>query len=189
MKDENKIHDIHLELMARACSIVWCVDIRNETRRIPFPQARACFYRLATTQTKNILAYIGKYMEKDHSTVIHSLTKFNVYGQIKGFSKKYEKCLETYKELVENTDILDFLPNIPLNEDGVRMQELEIENIVLRIQNEIIVNKLSYLAKNNIIESTDFIEEINNLEPSLKREFKEYRWKPFKRLLETRVKH
>ena len=67
--------------------------------------------------------------------------------------------------------------------------ELQTENKALKIQNEQIVNKLVYFENKDLLNDSDFIEEIRNLEPEVKREFKEYRWKPFKRLLETRVKH
>jgi hypothetical protein len=191
MKDENKIHDIHLELMARACSIVWGVDIKTNTRVRPMPYARACFYKLAKTQTKRPLTYIGSYLNKDHATVIHALNKFDAYQLTPDFNKKYDNCIKNYEDLLgESNELKEFYIESDIDFDTInRVLELQTENKALKIQNEQIVNKLVYFENKDLLNDSDFIEEIRNLEPEVKREFKEYRWKPFKRLLETRVKH
>jgi len=182
MKEENKIHDIHLELMARACSIVWGVDIKTNSRARPVTYVRACFYKLARNYTNRSLSFIGGYTGKDHATITHALNKFNAYQLTPDFNKKYEECITHYKYLIQSPETLDLIEELSLSNKDIEINDLEMKIIYLKIQNDIIVDKIPKT-------SDDFIEEIRNLEPSLKREFKEYRWKPFKRLLETRVKH
>jgi len=175
MKREEKKVDIHLELMARACSIVWGVDIRNETRRIPFPQARSCFYKLAKTQTKRPLMYIGSYLDKDHATVIHALNKFEAYQLTPDFNKKYDNCIKNYEDLLgESNELKEFYIESDIDFDTInRVLELQTENKALKIQNKQIVNKLVYFENKDLLNDSDFIEEIRNLEPEVKREIKE----------------
>lgn len=48
------------------------VDIRRVSRKREYVLHRGIFFMLAVAYTNHSLAYIGKYLEKDHATVIHA---------------------------------------------------------------------------------------------------------------------
>lgn len=78
------------------------IDITEKKRDLNNVMARCLYYYFAKKLTKESLAAIGKVSKKDHSTVIHSLSKFDMYYKYYSFFRDCKEQIEI--EIINSTD-------------------------------------------------------------------------------------
>jgi hypothetical protein len=174
MKDENKLAQI-----LKCCERIYGYDSDTTIRLRSQVLLRASYSYAARKYTKISYKKIGNLIKKDHATVMNYFKNTIQYHQEDGFTNKLKQIFIEC-EFILNTNTDEVLDHKLISYLSSRVSLLEYKNN--KLKEMIFVDKIPK-------KSDDFIEEIRNLEPEVKREFKEYRWKPFKRLLETRVKH
>ena len=87
------------------------IDIDNPVRKRAFVEARAIYYKLLREYTSLSLSEIGKYVKKDHTTVIHGIKNLNDWCDVDiGLKNKYlniRSALDVIKENVkiDNADV------------------------------------------------------------------------------------
>ena len=75
------------------------VNIRRNTRKRDYVEARAVFYRLCKDVAKATTPEIGFYIEKDHATIVHGLGLFNdVLWNDKRLRESYLKIIDLFNE-------------------------------------------------------------------------------------------
>ena len=67
-----EIGHISLEEIEQVVRETGLIDIRVISRKRPYVLHRGIFFMLAVAYTKYSLAHIGKFLDKDHATVIHA---------------------------------------------------------------------------------------------------------------------
>lgn len=73
--------------------------ICNKSRKRPIVEARMMYSRLMKHYTRCSLSEIGKYIDKDHATIIHYLDNFSWLKKTdQGFSSKYDLLLDMYED-------------------------------------------------------------------------------------------
>ena len=78
------------------------LDITEKKRDLNHVMARCLYYYFARKLTKESLIAIGKVSQKDHSTVIHSLSKFDMYHKYYSFFRDCKEEIEI--KILNNTD-------------------------------------------------------------------------------------
>ena len=102
-------------------------DISKKDRSKGYTYARALYYKLASENTYQSLVKIGKYLGKNHASVLH------------GMNKIYEEAT------IYQDDILIYYNNFKkkISEDKTK-EQLETENEILMLKIKILENKLGY---------------------------------------------
>lgn len=143
---ENKLETLQKVIEARLK-----IDLRKNTRKQEYIFARALFYALAYDGKRFTYSTIGKYMGKDHATIIHSIK--NVLPQVLS-QRKYNKLYNELKLLV--CDGID--QETKLNQNGIMnlydeierkeslIQELSLKLIKLQNINEVLKDALKDLT-------------------------------------------
>ena len=73
--------------------------ICNKSRKRPIVEARMMYSRLMKHYTRCSLSEIGRYIDKDHATIIHYLDNFSWLKKTdQGFSSKYDLLLDMYED-------------------------------------------------------------------------------------------
>lgn len=102
-------------------------DIAKKDRSKGYTYARALYYKLAQENTYQSLVKIGKYLGKNHASVLY------------GINKIYEEAT-MYQD-----DILTYYKNFNIKISDVKTKEqLETENEILMLKIKILQNKLGY---------------------------------------------
>lgn len=78
------------------------IDITVQKRDLNHVMARCLYYYFARKITKESLIAIGKVSKKDHSTVIHSLSKFDMYHKYYSFFRDCKEEIEI--QILNNAD-------------------------------------------------------------------------------------
>jgi len=90
-----------LEVIRVAVETVTNCDVVIRTRQKDFVQARSIFYRFAR-DNKQTLQVIGKFLERGHATVIHSLKNFE--HEVK-FDPDFRSKYNAVKDILGNLDV------------------------------------------------------------------------------------
>ena len=90
-----------LEVIRVAVETVTNCDVVIRTRQKDFVQARSIFYRFAR-DNKQTLQAIGKFLERDHATVMHSLKNFE--HEVK-FDPDFRSKYNAVKDILGNLDV------------------------------------------------------------------------------------
>jgi hypothetical protein len=73
--------------------------ICNKSRKRPIVEARMMYAKLMKRYTRCSLSEIGRYIEKDHATVIHYLDNFTWLKKTdQGFSTKFDLLTDMYED-------------------------------------------------------------------------------------------
>ncbi len=73
--------------------------ISNKSRKRPMVEARMMYAKLMKRYTRSSLSDIGRYIEKDHATIIHYLDNFTWLKKTdKEFSTKFDILSDMYEE-------------------------------------------------------------------------------------------
>ena len=88
------------------------LDIRQDTRKREFVDARAFYYELARRLTNNSLHKIGSSLNKDHSTVVYNLNNVVMHLNQEKINKSlselgYKNKKNTFEELKERVSYLE----------------------------------------------------------------------------------
>ncbi len=183
---------MELKLIKIACDHVWGVSIETETQKRPYFYGRSCYYKIAKKNTRFSLASIGELVKKDHSCVLHGLAKFDEYSGVKGFNEKYEMCEEIYQTLKQHAVKSIDVSEKTINDENVKdLFDIKINNYELKIEkmkimNEDLMSVIAELKSNEKLMIPDFVKDIIKLPEDLKQEFIDYRWKPFKKMIDSR---
>jgi len=107
-----------LEYLIGIVSNVTGLDITSKCRDSDHVNARAIYYDIAYTKLKlGSLASIGKSVNRDHATVLHSIN--NVFPDLKRY---YRQSYDQYKEILDRLVIDD-------NFDASKTTEERLEDI------------------------------------------------------------
>jgi len=88
------------------------LDIRQDSRKREFVDARAFYYELARRLTNNSLHRIGDSLNRNHATVIHSLNNVVMHLDKEKINKSlselgYKNKKNTFEELKERVAYLE----------------------------------------------------------------------------------
>jgi len=185
-----------LNLLYIATSIIWGVNIKNRNRTINLVYARATFFKIAREEIipKKTLSEIGKYLKKDHATVIYATgEKFKEYLKEKGFSEKFIKVKDKFEEL--KTKKIDGYFAINKIDVATLLKHQQVESLKKYLENQIKYLRVynEQLKEENekykALGLDSFLLEINQLPEDQRNEFRDVRWRPYKRMLESRVNY
>ena len=90
-----------LEVIRVAVETITNCDVVIRTRQKEYVQARSIFYRFAR-DNKQTLQAIGKFLERDHATVMHSLKNFE--HEVK-FDPDFRSKYNAVKDILGNLDV------------------------------------------------------------------------------------
>jgi len=139
------------------------LKLMEHTRRADYVYARALFYGLAYNTQCYSLSTIGKYLGKDHATVLHSIK--NVLPQV----LKVEYYIKIYNELRVFINI-GGVDSVKTHEDGVvnlyreikrqseQIEALSVQIVKMKINHESVHEAFNGLSNE---ESEDLVAKMN----------------------------
>ena len=157
-----------LEKIIDYTNIVFKLDIRNQTRKREYVEARAFYYELARKITIHSLAEIGKPLGKDHATVIHGLRNVTcfldekklqkAFVDFQSFDKKdtksysyiYYQNKELQMELNKKNAVLSLMP------------KLEAIYEKMNVDDEVISDRVKKKSEYYLERAGDYINELYN---------------------------
>jgi hypothetical protein len=142
MKPKQQTNTKMLEVIRKAVETVTNCDVVERTRQREYVQARSIFYRFAR-DNKQTLQAIGKFLERDHATVMHSLKKFE---QDVEYDSAFRANYNAVKDILGNLDVKGC-------EDATEtlLEAYEMRNTYLIKQNTELRAKLSRLTSDDTI--------------------------------------
>ena len=142
MKTKQKTDTKMLQVIREAVEAVTSCDVVLRTRQVEYVQARMIFYKLAR-DNKQTLQAIGRFLNRNHATVMHSLNKFEQDVQYdSGFRAKYNAV----RDILGNLDIKECE-----NATETLLEAYEMRNANLIKQNAELRAKLSRLTSDDTI--------------------------------------
>ena len=122
-----------LKTIKDAVEEVTGLKINKNTRQREYVMARCLFYHFARELTGRPFAEIGAVTNHDHSTVLHSLKKFNVHYKFDVFFKKSFHALESILEPTPSVE--EIVAEVGSIDEVVRQrQELIEANVKLSLK-------------------------------------------------------
>jgi hypothetical protein len=142
MRPKQQTNTKMLEVIRKAVETVTNCDVVERTRQREYVQARSIFYRFAR-DNKQTLQAIGKFLERDHATVMHSLKKFE---QDVEYDSAFRANYNAVKDILGNLDVKGC-------EDATEtlLEAYEMRNTYLIKQNTELRAKLSRLTSDDTI--------------------------------------
>jgi len=142
MRPKQQTNTKMLEVIRKAVETVTNCDVVERTRQREYVQARSIFYRFAR-DNKQTLQAIGKFLERDHATVMHSLKKFE---QDVEYDSLFRANYNAVKDILGNLDVKGC-------EDATEtlLEAYEMRNTYLIKQNTELRAKLSRLTSDDTI--------------------------------------
>jgi hypothetical protein len=142
MRPKQQTNTKMLEVIRKAVETITNCDVVERTRQREYVQARSIFYRFAR-DNKQTLQAIGKFLERDHATVMHSLNKFE---QDVEYDSSFRANYNAVKDILGNLDVKGC-------EDatGTLLEAYEMRNTYLIEQNTELRAKLSRLTSDDTI--------------------------------------
>lgn len=90
-----------LQVIREAVEAVTSCDVVIRTRQVEYVQARMIFYKFAR-ENKQTLQAIGKFLKRDHATVMHSLNKFE---QEVNYNSAFRAKYNAVKDILGSLDL------------------------------------------------------------------------------------
>ena len=155
--------DKRLRLLARVIEDRLGVDLKNNSRHISFVYARALFYSLAYSTKSYSYSSIGKYVGRDHATVLHGIN--NVLPQalkIETYRKIYDELRVFIKD--EDNNLLrtheDGIVNLytEIRKQNKIIEELSLQVVRMKIKNSIVDEAFKDLTPD---ESEELLDKMN----------------------------
>ena len=142
MRPKQQTNTKMLEVIRKAVETITNCDVVERTRQREYVQARSIFYRFAR-DNKQTLQAIGKFLERDHATVMHSLKKFE---QDVEYDSAFRANYNAVKDILGNLDVKGC-------EDATEtlLEAYEMRNTYLIKQNAELRAKLSRLTSDDTI--------------------------------------
>jgi hypothetical protein len=161
-----------LQIIYESCCNTTGYNISSKSRAKLLSYSRMIYFHFAREKTNESLTSIGKLANRDHATALYGIKKYKEYIKYADF-KNLSKAVE------------EKLPSIEVL--GLTIEEREIK--MLYSKNKRLEKQVEYLK--NKIKSNDceFLEELKELPEDQRNEFRDVRWMPYKRMLESRVKY
>jgi hypothetical protein len=131
-----------LQVIREAVEAVTSCDVVIRTRQVEYVQARMIFYKFAR-DNKQTLQAIGKFLKRDHATVMHSLKKFE---QDVNYDSAFRAKYNAVKDILGNLDIKECE-----NATETLLEAYEMRNANLIKQNAELRAKLSRLTEDDVI--------------------------------------
>ena len=142
MRPKQQTNTKMLEVIRKAVETVTNCDVVERTRQREYVQARSIFYRFAR-DNKQTLQAIGKFLERDHATVMHSLKKFE---QDVEYDSAFRTNYNAVKDILGNLDVKGCE-----NATETLLEAYEMRNTYLIKQNTELRAKLSRLTSDDTI--------------------------------------
>ena len=142
MRPKQETNTKMLEVIRKAVETITNCDVVERTRQREYVQARSIFYRFAR-DNKQTLQAIGKFLKRDHATVMHSLKKFEQDVQ---YDSVFRANYNAVKDILGNLDVKGC-------EDATEtlLEAYEMRNTYLIEQNAELRAKLSRLTSDDTI--------------------------------------
>ena len=142
MRPKQQTNTKMLEVIRKAVETITNCDVVERTRQREYVQARSIFYRFAR-DNKQTLQAIGKFLKRDHATVMHSLKKFE---QDVEYDSAFRANYNAVKDILGNLDVKGC-------EDATEtlLEAYEMRNTYLIEQNAELRAKLSRLTSDDTI--------------------------------------
>ena len=142
MRPKQQTNTKMLEVIRKAVETITNCDVVERTRQREYVQARSIFYRFAR-DNKQTLQAIGKFLKRDHATVMHSLKKFE---QDVEYDSVFRANYNAVKDILGNLDVKGC-------EDATEtlLEAYEMRNTYLIEQNAELRAKLSRLTSDDTI--------------------------------------
>ena len=142
MKRGQKTDTKMLQVIREAVEAVTSCDVVIRTRQVEYVQARMIFYKFAR-ENKQTLQAIGKFLERDHATVMHSLKKFE---QDVNYNSAFRAKYNAVRDILGNLDIKECE-----NATETLLEAYEMRNANLIKQNAELRAKLNRLTSDDVI--------------------------------------
>jgi hypothetical protein len=134
------------------------IDITKKKKTNQYVFARTVYYKLAKELTNLPLEEIGRQVNKDHCSVLHSLKNFEEVVK----RKELKKIYDTFKEFPIEEDRITYTEALNINEQ-LRLQLTDLKQKYEQLLDEtdqtntIKVNKIEELTKGLIDEQLDLV--------------------------------
>ena len=142
MRPKQQTNTKMLEVIRKAVETITNCDVVERTRQREYVQARSIFYRFAR-DNKQTLQAIGRFLERDHATVMHSLKKFEQDVQ---YDSVFRANYNSVKDILDNLDVKGCE-----NATETLLEAYEMRNTYLIEQNAELRSKLSRLTSDDTI--------------------------------------
>lgn len=161
--------ETELQVIYNICCEVSGFDLSSKTRQRDVTYARMVYFYFARDRTNASLSKIGKLANRDHATVLHGVRKYKeliMYPEFKSLSDKIKR-------------------HIPrTHEEGLSYVERELKMLYSnknRMEREVFILKRKLSST-----GVDFLEDIKELPQEQLEEFRDLKWIPHKKMLESR---
>ena len=142
MRPKQETNTKMLEVIRKAVETITNCDVVERTRQREYVQARSIFYRFAR-DNKQTLQAIGKFLKRDHATVMHSLKKFE---QDVEYDSVFRANYNAVKDVLGNLDVKGCE-----SATDTLLEAYEMRNTYLIEQNAELRAKLSRLTSDDTI--------------------------------------
>tara|TARA_R110000803_G_scaffold33964_1_gene74288 strand:- start:263 stop:748 length:486 start_codon:yes stop_codon:yes gene_type:complete len=132
------------------------IDIATKTRVRQYVEARAIYYKLLRDNTRMSLATIGKTMNRDHATALHSIRKIEDWLE---YDRQLKQDYKTLNSRVQHA--------IKLNPD--LFNDVESIEDFYEVEYKKLEKKYDQLTKRNTKEYSDIVTKYNFLKSRLER--------------------
>ena len=131
------------------------IQLNSKTRRREYVEARAIYYKLLRENTRMSLASIGKTMNRDHATALHSIRKIEDWLQ---FDKQLRQDYNTLNARVQHA--------IRLNPE--LFKEVKSVEDFYEVEYKKLEERYNQILKKNTLEYRDLVTKYNFLKSVLK---------------------
>lgn len=124
------------------------IELNSKTRRREYVEARAIYYKLLRENTRMSLASIGKTMNRDHATALHSI-------------RKIEDWLEFDKQLKQDYNTLNARVQHAIRLNPELFNEVKSVEEFYEVEYKKLENKHNQVLTNNTKEYRDLVTKYN----------------------------
>lgn len=131
------------------------IQLNSKTRRKEFVEARAIYYKLLRENTRMSLAAIGKTMNRDHATALHSI-------------RKIEDWLQYDRQLKQDYNTLNARVQHAIRLNPELFNEVKSVEEFYEVEYKKLEDKYNQVLRNNTKEYRELVTKYNFLKSVLK---------------------
>jgi len=114
------------------------LDITRKTRKRPYVEARAYYYRLMREYTPLSLEQIGKEVHRDHASVLHGMKSlYNWMQHDRRIRNNYKTLSSQLKALEEESEVIEIDENIIVKYVALQQQVKEQDLLIRELSQEL----------------------------------------------------
>lgn len=114
------------------------LDITRKTRKRPYVEARAYYYRLMRQNTPLSLEQIGQEVNRDHASVLHGMRSlYNWMQTDRRIRNNYDVLQSQLKSIEQEAEIIDIDQNIIIKYVALQKQVKEQDLLIRELSQEL----------------------------------------------------